>query len=156
MIPASILEKQKQHTDFTNKKILQRLELNTSRPDLITPFLRKMENSPEKMSLGEIQSTFAIILVAGSETTATTLLGTFYKLATHTHVQEKLAVILKARIPTESDITVEATKDIPFLDAVINEALRLCYAVPGGFPRVVPEGGDVYCGKFVPGGVSEQ
>ena len=45
-------------------------------------------------------------------------------------------------------------ENISFLDAVVNEALRLDYAVPGGLPRVVPEGGDIYAGRFVPGGVS--
>jgi hypothetical protein len=153
MIPKSILEKQKQHTDFTNTKILQRLELKTARPDLITPFLNEMQKSPDKMTLGEIQSTFAIILVAGSETTATTLLGTFYKLASHPQVQDQLAGILKELFATEAEITVDSTKDIPLLDAVISEALRLCYAVPGGLPRI-PQGGDVYSGHFVPGGVS--
>jgi hypothetical protein len=65
LIPKNILEKQKAHTDFTNQKILSRLELKTDRPDLITLFLKDMETPPEKMSLGEIQSTFAFILTAG-------------------------------------------------------------------------------------------
>lgn len=155
MIPRSIMEKQKQHTDFTNTKILQRLELKTNRPDLITPFLKDMETSPDKMSLGEIQSTFAILLVAGSETTSTTLIGVFYKLATHPHTQERLYSTLRSLFHTDGDIGVESTKNIPFLDAVINEALRLCFAVPGGLPRVSPPGGDVFAGHFVPGGVSK-
>lgn len=152
-IPKRILEKQKQHTDFTNTKVLQRLELNTSRPDFITPFLNDMQKSPDKMTLGEIQSTFAILLIAGSESVATTLLGTFYKLATHPRMQEKLATVLKGHFEKESDITVDSTKDIPFLGGVINVALRLCFPVPGGIPRIVPEGGDVYSGHFIPGGV---
>lgn len=156
MIPKSILEKQREHTEFTNTKILQRLELKTDRPDLITPFLKDMKNSPDKMSLGEIQSTFAIILVAGSETTATTLLGVFYKLASNPQAQRKLSSLLRKLFNSEEEITVETTKAIPFLDAIINEALRLCYAVPGGLPRIAPEGGDIYAGHYVPGGVSLQ
>jgi cytochrome P450 len=152
-IPKQILEKQRQHTEFTNTKILQRLELKTQRPDLLTPFVRNMEHSRDKMSLREIQSTFAIILVAGSETPATTLLATFYELASHSGVQEKLFRILKQTFKSESEITVASTTHIPYLDAVINEALRLDYAVPGGLPRVAPEGGDIYAGHYVPAGV---
>lgn len=154
MVPRDIAEKQKQHTDFTNAKIAQRLESKTERPDLITPFLRDMEKSPEKMSLGEIQSTFALILVAGSEGTATTLLGCLFELASNPDVQEKLYQIVKQKFSVESQITVSSTANIPYLDAVINEALRLCYAVPGGLPRLAPEGGDTYAGHYVPGGVS--
>ena len=158
LIPRSILEKQKQHTEFTNTKILQRLEWRGEkgeRPDLITPFIKAMETSPEKMSLGEIQSTFAVILVAGSETTATTLLGAVSKLASHPHVQRRLYNTLREKFTEESQITVESTTNIAYLDGVINEALRLCYAIPGGLPRVVPEGGDRYVGRYVPGGVSQ-
>lgn len=154
MIPKDILAKQKAHTDFVNEKIVRRLEMSTNRPDLITPFLKDMETASEKMSLGEIQSTFAVILVAGSETTATTLVGVWYQLALNLSVQQKLWRDLSRRFKLEEDISVESTKDMPYLDAVINEALRLCYAIPGGLPRVVPEGGDVYVGKYLPGGVS--
>ncbi|KAF1992814.1 putative RNA polymerase II mediator complex component Srb8 [Amniculicola lignicola CBS 123094] len=154
MVPKDIAEKQKYHTDFTNAKVAQRLEMKTERPDLITPFLRDMENSPEKMSLGEIQSTFAIILVAGSETTATTLLACLFELASNPDVQEKLYRIVKRKFSVESQITVSSTADMPYLDAVINEALRLCYPVPGGLPRLVVEDGDTYAGHFVPGGTA--
>lgn len=154
LIPRRILSKQKQHTDFTNAKVLQRLELKTSRPDFITPFLAELRTAPEKMSLGEIQSTFAILIIAGSESVATTLMGVFFYLAKNEEVQGRLAAVLRARFEREGDITVEATKGIAYLDGVISEALRLCFPVPGGLPRVVPEGGDVYAGHYVPGGVS--
>ena len=154
LIPKYILEKQQQHTEFTNTKILRRLELKTSRPDFVTPFLKDMEKSSDKMSLGEIQSTFAFILVAGSEATATTLLGIFFKLASHPDTQENLWKELRNRFTSEDDIAVETTTNIGYLDAIINEALRLCYAIPGGLPRIVPPGGDTYAGHFVPEGVS--
>ncbi|PSN74783.1 cytochrome P450 [Corynespora cassiicola Philippines] len=154
IVPKQILKKQKEHTEFTNKKILQRLESKPQRPDLVTPFLKDMKKSPDKMSLGEIQSTFAILLVAGSEAATTTLLGVFCKLTTHPKCQENLSELLRSLFQSESDITVQSTKDLPFLEAVTNEALRLCYAIPGGLPRISPEGGDFYTGDFVPGGIS--
>jgi cytochrome P450 len=152
LIPKKLREQQKQHTDFTNAKIRERLELKTSRPDFLSPFLREMEMSPDKMSLGEIQSTFGVILVAGSETTATTLVGCLYRLASNPKVQEKLWMELK-QFKSNQAITVESTKTLEYLDAVLNESLRLCYAVPGGLPRIVPDNGDTYAGHFVPGGV---
>ncbi|KAF2451159.1 putative RNA polymerase II mediator complex component Srb8 [Karstenula rhodostoma CBS 690.94] len=153
LIPKRLREQQKQHTEFTNAKIQQRVELKTSRPDFLSPFLREMEMSPDKMSLGEIQSTFGVILVAGSETTATTLVGCLYRLASNVTAQETLWSELK-QFGSNQAITVESTKNLEYLDAVLNESLRLCYAVPGGLPRIVPDKGDTYAGFFVPGGTS--
>lgn len=152
LVPKRIREQQKQHTEFTNAQIRHRIELETDRPDFLSPFLREMKTSPDKMSLGEIQSTFGVILAAGSETTATTLVGCFYRLASIPTIQERLWSELNRTFATNDNITVESTKNLEYLDAVLNESLRLCYAVPGGLPRIVPDGGDIYAGHFVPGG----
>ncbi|KAI9698589.1 MAG: RNA polymerase II mediator complex subunit [Bogoriella megaspora] len=154
MIPEEVIQKQKGHTDFTDSKVLQRLQLKSNRPDFMTPFLKFMEEQSEKMSVGEIQSTFAIIIVAGSETTATSLRGILYNLARSISVQEKLSKHLRTAFSFEDQITVESTSDIDYLDAVINEGLWLCYAIPGGLPRVAPKGGDIYAGHFIPEDVS--
>lgn len=48
--------------------------------------------------------------------------------------------------------TYEATKRLPYLDAVINEALRIHSTSGIGLPRLVPEGGLVVCGQTFPEG----
>ena len=154
LVPRHLREQQKQHTEFTNTKIRQRVQLKSNRPDFISPFLREMERSPDKMCLGEIQSTFGVILVAGSETTATTLVGCLYRLASNPVVQNQLWLELKQHFPTADTITVGSTAGLEYLEAVLHESLRTCYAVPGGLPRVVPGTGDTYAGYYVPAGVS--
>ena len=151
-----VLAKQREHSEFTNEKILHRLALKTQRPDFITPFLKDMEKvAPEdQLSIGEIQSTFAILLAAGSDTTSTSLCGLFYKMACYPKVQEELSQILRDRFKSEEEMTVASTGDIPLLDACIKEAMRLCYPLPGGLPRESPKGGSVFLGEFVPEGVS--
>jgi hypothetical protein len=57
-------------------------------------------------------------------------------------------------LSSESDIKVKSTGDIAYHIAVIHKALRLRYAIPSSLPRIVPEGGDVYAGNYVPRGVS--
>lgn len=104
------------------------------------------------MSLGEIESTFAIIIVAGSETTATSLCGTLNHLIKpeNKDALEKLVCEIRGTFMREQDITIEATKHLNYLEAIINEGLRICNPVPGGLPRVLPKGGDTYAGSFVP------
>ena len=150
-LPKSVMELQRKHTEFVNERINRRLKLKTDRPDFLTPFMKDNVNY-ENMSLGEIESTFAIIIVAGSETTATSLCGTLNHLVKSENkgALRKLVREIRGTFMREQDITIEATKHLPYLEAVINEGLRICNPVPGGLPRVVPKGGDTYAGHFVP------
>lgn len=66
---------------------------------------------------------------------------------------------LKAEITTgiregriSSPITNDEARKLPYLQAVLNEGLRMMPPVTCGFPRCVPPEGDMVCGKFVPGG----
>lgn len=60
---------------------------------------------------------------------------------------------IRSKFQREEDIVIQATKDIPYLEAVLKEGLRMCNPIPGGLPRMVPEGGDEYCGIYLPAGV---
>lgn len=55
-----------------------------------------------------------------------------------------------ANLPADfCDADLEA---LPFLNATIDEALRLYGAAPGSLPRIVPKGGAQLGGHFVPEG----
>lgn len=43
--------------------------------------------------------------------------------------------------------------NLPYLNAVINEGLRIAPPSVIGVPRIVPKGGDTICGQWVPEGV---
>ena len=66
----------------------------------------------------------------------------FY-LARHLDAQVKLQAELDdALAGIDSDVApYEVVKDLPYLDAVINEVLRLHSTIGAGLPRVVPKGG---------------
>lgn len=153
MLPKSVMELQRKHAEFVSERINRRLNLEKDRPDFMTPFI-KVNADFQQMSLKEIESNFAILIVAGADTTATTLSGTISYLLQTPSAMQKLVSEIRTSFKNEADITVAATKDLPYLDAVINEGLRLCNPVPGGLPRIVQEGGDTFAGHFVPEGVS--
>ena len=48
--------------------------------------------------------------------------------------------------------TYEAVKRLPYLEAVINETLRIHATSGFGLPRLVPDGGLTVCGRFFPAG----
>lgn len=77
-----------------------------------------------------------------------------YHLAKNPQTQRKLQQELDAALGTDDDpvTTYEQVKRLPYLEAVINEALRI-HATSGiGLPRLVPEGGLTVCGRFFPEG----
>lgn len=64
---------------------------------------------------------------------------------------EKLIQEIRANREPLSAFTVEKLQsDMPYLNACINEGLRMYPPVPTGLPRAVPEGGAAICGSWVP------
>lgn len=74
-----------------------------------------------------------------------------YHLARNRYAQERLHRELDERID-ETVATGQQVKNIPYLDACINEALRLHSTSALGLPRVVPEGGLTIRGQNFPAG----
>ena len=150
-LPKSMMKLQRDHYQLAVDKIHRRLNSEVERPDFISHVIRN--NDSKGMSISEIEATFNIIIVAGSETTATTLSGiTNYLVRNH----DKLDILtreIRDSFKSERDMTLDALRDCAYLNAVVQEGLRLCPPVPAGLPRLVPEGGDTVCGEWLPGGV---
>lgn len=110
------------------------------------------------MSRDEILSSFSFVIVGGAETSATTMTGMFNHLAMPQNkaILNRLTMEIRSAYKTEDEITVESITRarLPYLDAVIQEGLRICHPVPSGLPRMVPPGGDEYAGIWLPEGVS--
>ncbi|KAH9891884.1 cytochrome P450 [Cubamyces lactineus] len=86
-------------------------------------------------------------LVAGIDTTGDGLCFLMHHLSLpeQQHIQERLHAELVANPSTPLD-------DLPYLDAVVKEGLRVFSPIPMSFPRVVPKGGRVVDGVWLPGG----
>lgn len=102
------------------------------------------------MTKREIQAAASIFLIAGSETTATLLAGAFYLLLTNPKYLSRLTDEVRTAFKRESDIDMQSAANLPFLQAVIQESLRLYPPAPNTLPRQTPEPGEIVCGKFVP------
>lgn len=89
-------------------------------------------------------------ITAGTDTTAVTLTYLIWAVTNDDSVREKLVKELQALPP---DFTHAELKQLPYLNAVIDEALRCYGAAPGSLPRIVPAGGATLAGHHVPGGV---
>ena len=149
LLPPSFRKIHRDHYQIVLDKVHRRLNLETERNDFMTPILRDNERF-DKMSLQEIESTFSVVVIAGSETTATTLAGMTNYLIQSPVVLEKLVSEVRSRFESREEITFAALEQLPYLTATIQEALRLCNPLPAGLPYVVPQGGATVCGHVLP------
>jgi benzoate 4-monooxygenase len=94
-------------------------------------------------------------LIAGSDTTSNTSCALLYHCLTHPEVVRKLQEELDAALPDGDAVpTFAAVKDLPYLDAVIKEAMRIHSTSSLGLPRVIPPGpGITLNGHHFPQGV---
>ncbi|CAE6488372.1 unnamed protein product [Rhizoctonia solani] len=96
------------------------------------------------------------IMVAGRDTTASTLTFACYMLATNPHILTKLRAEILEHVGTSSYPTFDNFREMKYLRAVINEVLRLYPPVPLNQrecvkPTVFKSGGKQY---FIPAGAS--
>lgn len=104
------------------------------------------------MSQEEIICNMRVLLIAGSETSATLLSGATYFLIQNPQVLHRVQMEVRTVFQEEKDITLRSvnTSSLPYLDAVIQESFRCYPAVPATLPRKTGPGGAVIDGQFVP------
>ncbi|KAI1443096.1 cytochrome P450 [Annulohypoxylon stygium] len=146
-IPPSLMKTQTDHYNRIAGKVQQRLNFEVQRPDILSYVIK---DGKETLPIGEVNSTFMILTTGGSETTATLASGTLNYLVNCPDKLFKLTQEIRSYFLTDSDITVDALRDLPYLNAVISEGFRMCPPVPWILPRRVPEGGGTVCGVWLP------
>ncbi|KAJ4350581.1 hypothetical protein N0V95_004632 [Ascochyta clinopodiicola] len=92
-----------------------------------------------------------VVIIAGSETTATTLAGALYYLAKCPEKQRKLQSLLDQVIEGNNAWSYEKVKSVTYLDDWISETLRLRPALLTGGPRETPSKGVQIDEVFIPG-----
>lgn len=95
-----------------------------------------------------------LLVIAGSETTATTLSGATALLLSHPNILEKLQQEVRSSFKSADEITITSVNKLYYMLAILNEALRLYPPVTSGLVRTVPPGGEQVAGRYVPEGVS--
>lgn len=152
-LPKDLMMSRQDHMSMTIEKVGKRLELGTSRPDFLSYISR--HNDEKGMTVPEIITNANLLIVAGSETTATLLSGATYHLLRNTRVMYELKDEIRSTFVAEEDITMTSVNNSKYMIAVLDEALRMYPPVPSGLPRCVPECGDFINGRWVPGGVCD-
>ncbi|KAI0266458.1 cytochrome P450 monooxygenase [Gloeopeniophorella convolvens] len=129
--------------------VAKRLASPAFRVDLLTKLQQGKDDDGNPMGKEELTAEALTQLIAGSDTTSNSSCATTYYLAANPEVQAKLQKELDDALENEDDSvsSYETVKNLPYLNAVINEALRLHSTSGIGLPRIVPEGGLIIKGQ---------
>ncbi|KAF2118511.1 cytochrome P450 [Lophiotrema nucula] len=91
------------------------------------------------------------VIIAGTDTTGVTLTYLTWAVLQRPELQVALEAEV-AQLP--KDFKENDLMNLPLLNGVIEETLRLYGAAPSSLPRVVPNGGSKLGGQYIPGGVT--
>lgn len=122
--------------------------------DFLTKFLSRHSRDPEVFTTYHVMAGCAMNMVAGSDTTSIALSAIMYYLLKNPDCLQKLREEVGRRDRGNKFITFKESQEMPYLQAVIKEALRLHPAVGLPLERVVPSGGATLEGRYFPEGVS--
>ncbi|KAJ5342279.1 hypothetical protein N7541_011403 [Penicillium brevicompactum] len=123
LLPASAMERKVKHDDMTLKKVRHRLDSKTERRDFVSQMLESVDSG--LMSIQELEKQASILILAGSETTSVALTFATYYLLQHNSCLIKLTDEIRQSFQKESEIDLVSVNQLQFLQAVIQEAMRL-------------------------------
>ncbi|KAJ5280754.1 Cytochrome monooxygenase lcsI [Penicillium angulare] len=152
LLPKKVMENRLKHYQMSEAKLLRRIETETNRPDFMTYVMRHTDN--RSLSVQEMKANAGLLIIAGSETTASLLSGFTYYLLQNKSAYQKLREELRGAFQSYDEINFKAVIGLPYLNASLEEALRMYPPLPATLPRIVPKGGSVIDGEYVPEGVS--
>ncbi|CAI0644164.1 unnamed protein product [Colletotrichum noveboracense] len=147
----TVQRKQLENWMYCAERVERRLKRTPEHPDLWSRILG-MEKESESLTMEEQYANGFLFMTAGTETIASALSAiTFYLLQNPQHL-EKITREVRQRFSTSEDMSLEALARLPYLQAVIQEGLRLHPPLPIMLPRVIPKGGARVAGEWIPEG----
>ncbi|EJD50437.1 cytochrome P450 [Auricularia subglabra TFB-10046 SS5] len=128
----------------------KRKEIVADRKDLFYYLLD--ENAADVPTIDTLAQDALVAVIAGSDTSSTILVNAVFYLAVHPRVLTTLRQELHGVMALEDEVEWGALAECEYLQAVINETMRLAPVLPNGPPRTPPPGGRpvVVAGHVVP------
>ncbi|THH16440.1 hypothetical protein EW146_g4196 [Bondarzewia mesenterica] len=129
---------------FARTNVTKRLQVGASRKDLFYHLNDEEGSQTTRPARAMLASEGILAIIAGSDTTATVLTALFYYLLKEPLIYARLQAEIDSVFPPGED-PVDALKlaSMKYLNACINEAMRLQPAVPSGSQRSIARGAGI-------------
>ncbi|KAJ5581300.1 cytochrome P450 benzoate 4-monooxygenase [Penicillium hetheringtonii] len=124
-----------------NERLKPEVMANNTRVDLLARLMEGKDGNGDKLGREELTAEALTQLIAGSDTTSNTACAILYWCLRTPGVIPKLQKALDESIPTDIEVPTHAmVKEIPYLQWVIWETMRIHSTSAMGLPREIPEG----------------
>ncbi|KXG47021.1 Cytochrome P450 [Penicillium griseofulvum] len=148
LLPKRLTKMREDSFALASNKVHRRLEAKVERPDFMSYILRY--NDDRSMTIREMEANAALLILAGSETTASLLSGFTYYIMANPPAYRKLMDEIRTSFKSYEDIDFQRVGHLTYLNAALEESLRVYPPVPAVIPRVVPKEGALIDGQFIP------
>ncbi|KAF2117930.1 cytochrome P450 [Lophiotrema nucula] len=153
LTPKRLMELRATNLRYATEKMEKRIEMGPGQGDFFDTAIANSDfEKGTGMTRGEMTSNASVLVLAGSETTATLLGGTTYLLCKHPDVLKKINDEVREAFKSDEEIDLLSVSKLDYMLAILDEALRIYPPAPNTGCRVVPKGGAIVAGKWVPGG----
>ncbi|KAK3488466.1 cytochrome P450 [Neurospora crassa] len=142
---AEVFRKSMESVDLMLK---ERLKMPVDRDNLFEGLVQRQEKLG--LSFEELSSNAWLLVLAGADTTATTLSGTTYMLTQHPEVLKRVTQEVRSSFKSVEEIDISSVNKLTYMLAVLNEAMRLYPPVTSLTARIVPWGGAHVLGEYLP------
>ncbi|KAI1483691.1 cytochrome P450 [Daldinia eschscholtzii] len=156
LLPYLLSAARKEHSMYSRDKVKRRLEAETPRQDFLTHIASKVRNG--EVSQEEMTAHASTLIVAGGETSATCLAAAVYYLLKTPTALNKLVNEIRSSFSSYESINAKKAMQLPYVRAVIDEALRIHPPGSLGAQRIspgcnidgywVPKGAEVYTSSW--------
>jgi cytochrome P450 len=151
ILPKRIVERRKWHIGLVEEKVMRRKQQHPDYIDFMSHLIQAEEKG--KLTTPDLVANANLMVIAGSETTATILSGTVYYLCTHPRVMQKLLAEVRTSFDSSDEINIARISGLKYINAVIDESFRLYPPAAGSHPRITPPEGAKIMGEWLPGNV---
>ena len=150
LIPSSVRDRKKRHSEASLQRVRRRIHSPTDRPDFMSHFLRQAEK--EQLNMTVIEAQASVVILAGSETSAVALTAALYYVISNDDIYRKLCEEVRSTFRTSEEISLQGVLSrLPYLEACEQETLRIHTPLANGFTRFVADSeGTRISGNWVP------
>lgn len=139
---------------FTKKRFEERYKRGEgANGDIFDYLLQPDSKSGTVLTKPQVAEESIVVVIAGSDTSSVSITFVFYYLLLCRDKYKKLQAEIDSVWDGVSELTGQQVvpSRAPYLNAVINESLRLAHPDPNGNQRSTPQEGAMINGKYIPG-----
>jgi len=154
-IPKQLVRQRRLLVQESYRRVVERLSIKSTRRDVFYYALKNIQSEGREEDIqGSLHSIMQTMLSAGADSTSAAITTAMYHLYKNPKVLAKLRQEITDNFNTIADINSSTLASLTYLNAIIEETLRMAPPIAGELPRITVEPETIVCGYKFPKGVT--